>query len=116
MTDFLPREVREGLDQARRAARRPARRLRVEVGGESFAVLRYWEEGFALDATLAPRLRGLVDLYDGPSHEGRFLIVASAEEEGERRYEFKRRTPPHPTAPRDSARDEAELLPRLPRD
>ncbi len=92
MLEFLPKDVREGLQAARKKARRKQSRLRVRVGDDSFVVLKMWEGGFALDPHNAPRLRGLVDLYDGPRHLYQCLIVASADEDGLVRYDFKRAT------------------------
>lgn len=92
MSDHLPKEVREGLELARKADRRRQNRLRLRVGEESFPVLRAWEDGFALALEDAPRLRGLVDLFDGATHLSRCLIIASAEEDHEMVYEFKRAT------------------------
>ncbi len=93
MSEFLPKEVREGLEQARKHKLRKKSRLRVKVGDETFTILRYWDEGFALDADEAPHLRGLVDVFDGARHLSQCLIVASEEEQGEMVFEFKRATP-----------------------
>ncbi|WP_296763521.1 hypothetical protein [Sediminimonas sp.] len=106
MTTFLSREVREGLEQARKRAARRSSRLRLRVDGETWPVLRLWDGGFALEADEAPHLRGLVDLYDGGRHLSQCLIVASAQEGGEMHYEFKRITAAHDSAPVDFARDD----------
>lgn len=106
MTDFLTKELREGLEQARKLAAKKGARLRVHVGDETFPVLRIWENGFALDAEDAPHMRGLVDLYEGARHTAQCLIIASEEEGGEMRYEFKRSTQAHDRAPLDFAREE----------
>ena len=92
MVAMLPKDVQEGLDRARKAAMRRASRLSVHMGDAAYPVLRAWEGGFAMDAEKAPRLRGLVDLYDGPRHLARCLIVASVEEPGEVHFEMKRMT------------------------
>jgi hypothetical protein len=92
MSEYLPKEVREGLERARKRAAIRKSRLRVRVGDQTFTILRHWEKGFALDAEDAPHLRGLVDLYDGARHLAQCLIVASTQEEGEMVYEFKRST------------------------
>ena len=92
MSEFLPKEVREGLEKARKQDLQKKSRLRVKVGGHDFTVLRYWDEGFALDVEDAPHLRGFVDVYDGGRHLSQCLIVASSEENGEMVYEFKRET------------------------
>lgn len=92
MSEFLPKEVREGLEMARKAALRKKSRLRIRAGEETYPVLRFWSKGFALDADTAPHLRGLVDVYDGTRHLYRALIVASSQEGGELVFEFKRNT------------------------
>lgn len=106
MTTFLPKEVQAGLDAARKQSLKKKSRLRVEAGSESHKVLRFWDKGFSLDAENAPHLRGLVDLYDGARHIYQCLIVASEEEAGEMRYEFKRNTAAADRAPLDFYRDE----------
>jgi len=101
MSDHLPKEVREGLEMARKAALRRSSRLCVHVGEDVYRVLRYWESGFALDREDAPHLRGLVDLYDGPKHLYQCLIVASDEAGDEMVFEFKRATAAADRAPLD---------------
>ncbi len=105
MSDFLPKEVREGLEAARKRDLQKRSRLRVRVGEHVFTILRYWDEGFALDAEDAPHLRGFVDVYDGTRHLSQCLIVASAEDAGEMVYEFKRETMATETAPVDYERN-----------
>lgn len=92
MSEFLPKEVRDGLEKARKDALKKKNRLRVKAGDEIFKILRMGEAGFTLDAETAPHLRGLVDIYDGSRHLYQALIVASSEEGGELRFEFKRNT------------------------
>ncbi len=106
MSDFLPKEVREGLELARKSALRKKSRLRVHVGDEIFPVLRFWETGFALNAENAPQLRGLVDLYDGARHLYQCLIVTSEEDCGQMVYDFKRNTAALDKAPLDFYREE----------
>ncbi len=107
MSEYLPKEVREGLEQARKHRLRKKSRLNVKVGDQTFTILRYWEEGFALDADEAPKLRGLVDVFDGARHMSQCLIVASEKEAGEMVFEFKRATPHADKPPLDYERAEA---------
>ena len=89
---FLSAEVQAGLEMARKRALTRKNRLRIVVGENEYPVLRYTDQGFVMDAETAPKLRGLVDLFDGAKHLSQCLIVASTEEFGERTYEFKRET------------------------
>ncbi|MEL6168354.1 MAG: hypothetical protein AAFR35_06660 [Pseudomonadota bacterium] len=106
MSEYLPKEVRDGLEQARKAAMRKKSRLRVKAGDHTFTILRYWDTGFALDKDDAPHLRGLVDLYDGARHLSQCLIVASEADAEETVYEFKRETAATDRAALDYAKDE----------
>ncbi len=116
MSTFLSKEVQAGLEQARKHALKKKSRLRVHVDDKIYPVLRLWDDGFSLDAEHAPHLRGLVDLYDGSRHIYQCLIVASSEELGEMRYEFKRNTATTDRPPLDFHRDEnapVGLLPKM---
>ncbi len=106
MSEYLPKEVRQGLEAARKRSRAKKSRLRVQVGDQTFTILRYWDEGFAIDADEGPQLRGLVDVYDGARHMSQCLIVASEEDAGEMVYEFKRETIAADRAPLDYERAE----------
>jgi len=106
MTTFLPKEVQDGLEQARKRDRRRKSRLRVAVDEFTlYPVLEFRDGGFALDIENAPKLRGLVDLYDGARHLYQCLIVASEEDGTLMRYEFKRSTAAIDQAPLDFVRD-----------
>lgn len=106
MLEFLPKEVRDGLDAARKRDQARKSRLRVQVGEAVFPVLRFWDGGLALDAGLTPHLRGLVDVYDGARHVFQCLIVASTEDNGDLICEFKRSTAVSDRAALDYWRDE----------
>ena len=101
MTTFFSAEVQAGIDAARKKAMKQRHRLRVEADGQSVRVVRFLEHGFTLDAETAPKLRGLVDLYDGSKHLYQCLVVATDEEDGEMHYEFKRSTSVVDQAPLD---------------
>ncbi len=101
MSEYLPKDVRDGLELARKQKLRKKSRMRVKAGDQVFTILRYWDRGFALDADDVPHLRGLVDVYDGARHMSQCLIVASEEDAGEMVYEFKRATPHSEIAPLD---------------
>lgn len=115
MLEFLPKEVRDGLDAARNRDRARKSRLRVHIGDAVYPVLRFWHDGFSLDARNAQHLRGLVDVYDGARHIFQCLIVASGVENGDLVCEFKRSTPVSDRAPLDYWRDENAPVAFLPR-
>lgn len=89
MNDFLPEAVRHGLEQARKTALRRSTRLCVHDGDDVYAIRRLWDGGFALDAAIAKKVRGRVEIYDGARHLYQCLIVDYADEGEERVFEFK---------------------------
>jgi hypothetical protein len=115
MLEFLPKEVRDGLEAARKRDTKRKSRLRVQVGEAVFPILRFWDEGFALDASMTPNLRGLVDVYDGARHIFQCLIVASSTENGELVCDFKRSTMVSDRVPLDFWRDENAPVAYLPK-
>lgn len=115
MLEFLPKDIADGLAAARTREASRKSRLRVQVGDAVFPILRFWHDGFALDAGLAPKLRGLVDVFDGSRHIFQCLIVASSQEHGQLICEFKRNTAVRDTAPLDYWRDENAPVGYLPR-
>lgn len=104
MSMFLPQEVRDGLEQARKKALRKASRLRVTVGDETVPILRFEDSAFTVDLANAPSLRGFVDIYDGSRHLYQALILASHEDGDQMTYEFKRMTATADRAPLDYER------------
>ena len=106
MSEFLPKDVREGLLQAHKVGLKKKSRMRVRVGDQNFTILRFWDEGFSLDLDDTPNLRGLVDIYDGARMKAQCLIIASSEEDGQMVYEFKRATEAADGPALDYERDE----------
>ncbi len=115
MLEFLPKEVREGLEAARMRDLKKRSRLRVELAGQIYPILRFWEDGFAVDAGHTSHLRGLVDIYDGSRHIFQALIIASTVENGELICDFKRSTAVAEKAPLDFWRDENAPVGFLPK-
>lgn len=115
MLEFLPEDIRRGLLMAQERTTRRTRRLSVHVGDAVFPLSRLWDGGFSVDAQRTPRLRGLVDLYDGPRHLSQCLIIAAAAEGGQTIYEFKRETAAVDRPPRDYAEDGSPPAGYLPR-
>lgn len=115
MLEFLPIEVRDGLEAARKRDLRRRSRLRVQLGEAVFPILRFWDDGFSVDADRATHLRGLVDIFDGARHIFQGLIIASTVENGELICEFKRSTAVTDRPPLDFWRDENAPVGYLPK-
>ncbi len=105
MTEFLTRDILEGLREAEMRSLRRGSRLCVHSDGTILRVLRRWEGGFALDAAETHGLRGFVDLFDGPRYLARVLVVASEIDSDELICEIKSETVASDRAPLDFERD-----------
>lgn len=101
MSEYLPKELREQLAAAQRVNKRKRATRSVHVGDEAFAILEMSDHGFAVAAEEAPRLRGLIDIYEGAQHLYQALIITSSEDGDMMRYDFKRNTATAFTAPVD---------------
>ena len=101
MSTYVPDAVQAGLDAARVSRLKRASKLRIETEDGYFRVLQLWGNGFSVSLDDAPKLRGLVDIYEGSIHLFQCLIVASSQEGGQMHYEHKRMTAVTRSAPRD---------------
>lgn len=106
MLESLPQSIWNELHQAQSKAAAKKSRLRVEANGQSYRIERLTAEGFALDAVDAPKLRGLVDIYDAGRHLSQCLIVAASQDGDQMVYDFKRNTAAGDGAPLDFERAE----------
>lgn len=104
MLESLPQSIWNELHAGQKKAASKRTRMRVEANGESYRIDRMTATGFAIDIENAPKLRGLVDLFDGGRHVSQCLIVAASEDAGRMIYEFKRNTAAHDGAPLDFVR------------
>lgn len=110
MLESLPESITAELRAAHSKAAQKGNRLRVEAGGKSYRILRLTSEGFTLNLEDAPKMRGLVDLFDGSRHLSQCLIVTAAESGDEMVYDFKRNTAANDGAPLDFVRaDDAPI-------
>lgn len=115
MLESLPDDIVRGIQAAHKRAQRKGSRLSVHMGEAAFPILRLWETGFAVDPARCPRLRGLVDIYDGPRHISQALIIAASADDGEMIYDFKRETVVADGPIRDYAEDRVRPDGYLPR-
>jgi len=89
MFEMLPEAVREGLAQARKQSLRRGNRLCVHDGDSVYRITRLWDDGFAIDANSAPKLRGRVAIYDGSRQLYQCLVIDSDVTGDERQFTFK---------------------------
>jgi len=93
MLEYLPAELREGFDRARKKSSARSRRLSLRIGDAVFPIKRLWDDGLVVDAARLPQLRGFVEIHEGSRHILTCLIVASEVEDGDLICTFKRSTP-----------------------
>lgn len=115
MMEFLPKDLADGFDEARRSRQTRKSRLRVQLGEKLVPILQFWKDGFALDGAVTTQLRGFVDVYDGARHEFQCLIVASRVENGNLICDFKRATRVEDRAALDYWQDPSKPVGLLPR-
>ena len=100
--DILPADIREGLARAQARDRKATGgRLRVQMGEAWYPIRSYDAHGFEVALEVAPKLRGLVEIHDGPRLIRTALIVAVEPAGDAMRYAFKRTTAARATAPLD---------------
>ncbi|MEN8833188.1 MAG: hypothetical protein ABF285_14650 [Pacificibacter sp.] len=114
-SEFLPKEVREGLELARKRDLKRRSRLRVRTNDGAFPILRLWDEGFEVERDNAEHMRGLVDIYDGARHLYQALIVASQDDGFKMSFDFKRSTPAADRPPLDYDQPDDAPVALLPR-
>jgi hypothetical protein len=95
----LPPEAERPRATALRSG--PAARLRVRVGDTDYPIRACDATGFEIALDVAPKLRGLVEIYDGARMVRSALIVAGVPDGEVMRYDFKRATAFRRTAPLD---------------
>ena len=90
MDTFLSPEIKAGIHAAQDKAIRTSGRLSVHVGDVVHRIEKLFETGFEISLTHDPKLRGSIDIYDGPKHLFQALIIYSEADGDVMRYEFKR--------------------------
>jgi len=106
MDSYISPEVRKGLLAAQEKAMHSSGRLSVHVGEEAFSIDKLWDGGFEIDRLRDPKLRGAVDIYDGPKHLFNALIIYSELQDEMMRYEFKQVSQAREQAPSDFVREQ----------
>ncbi|WP_043919765.1 hypothetical protein [Jannaschia aquimarina] len=101
---YISPEIRMGLEAARKAAHRHGRRLRVQVGDIWYPIRSMDDDGIEIALDVAPKLRGHIEIHEGPRVIRTALIVAAEVRDDVMRYAFKRATAPRNEAPVDYVR------------
>tara|TARA_Y100001960_G_scaffold174383_1_gene182966 strand:- start:130 stop:474 length:345 start_codon:yes stop_codon:yes gene_type:complete len=101
MNGYFSKELQQGLEHAFKEKKKRKSRIKVVFDGDMYPVLKTWDNGFSVDAESTPIMRGFVDLFEGSRHLSRCLIIASEQQLGELKFEFKRSTEATDKAPLD---------------
>ena len=115
MLEFFSKDLRDGLANAQLHRARKKSRLKVQVGTQTYPLLRFWQGGLTIEAQHTQHLRGLVDVYDGARHIFQCLIVASEVDGDELICSFKRATAVLDRAALDYERNENAPVGYLPK-
>ena len=105
MSTYLSAEVQEGLRKAQDKAMRQSTRLSVHVGEDAHRIDELRPTGFSIAKERDPKLRGTVDIYDGPKHLFHALIIYSELDGDMMAYEFKQIRQALDQAPADFVRE-----------
>ena len=65
MSTFLSKDVLAGLEASQKTNLKKKNRLHVEFNKNHYPIIWLTQNGFCVEAEMAPMIRGLVDLYDG---------------------------------------------------
>ena len=101
MSTFLSKDVLAGLEASQKTNLKKKNRLHVEFNKNHYPIIWLTQNGFCVEAEMAPMIRGLVNLYDGEKHLKQCLIVAYKEENGIVHFDYKRDTATQTSAPKD---------------
>ncbi|MEP3347302.1 MAG: hypothetical protein ABJN34_07175 [Litoreibacter sp.] len=107
MIEYLPKEIVDGLAAARLKADKKKTRLRIRSGDDLIPLVKLTGSHFTIEKDKAPRLRGLVDIFDGARHLYQALVVATSFDGDTVVFEFKRNTATASHPALDFVRDEA---------
>lgn len=69
-----------------------AAKLSIKMGKERFALIRLWQDGLSIKASLLPKIRGVVSLYNRDEHMMECLIMPAYITGDELVCSFKRKT------------------------
>ena len=116
MEAYFSEDVLVGLKEARQKQTSRKSRFCIHVSGEVFPIIRLMDDGFEVASEKTPHLRGLVDVFDGPSHLWQCLIVRADKGEVVTRYEYKRQTMADGRPARDYAEEGVRPVGYLSRD
>ena len=82
----------------------------VKFKGKKFPITYFDKKVLEIETTLAPNLRGLVDIYRAGKYYAQCLIVVSSSNGFRTRYEYKRYTEKSANPPNDYIKDENPTL------
>ena len=105
MEAFFSPEIQAGIRAAQNRDLKTSNRLCVHVEDGVYKIDTLSENGFEIAKDRAPKLRGSIDIYDGPRHLFHALIIYSEVDGDVIRYEFKQIKQARDAAPKDYVRE-----------
>ena len=106
MDDFILDKLLETRDKSQPLRRREYIEFFVKFKGKKFPITYFDNKILEVETSLAPKLRGLVDIYRANKYYAQCLIVVSSINGFSTRYEYKRYTEKLTDPPKDYIKNE----------
>ena len=106
MDDYILDKVIEKRGKAEPSKRKEYIEFFVKFKGQKFPITYFDKKVLEIETSLAPKLRGLVDIYRANKYYAQCLIVVSSSNGYRTRYEYKRYTEKSINPPRDYIKEE----------
>ena len=110
MDDYILDKVIETQGKPETSKRKEYIEFFVKFRGKKFPITYFDKKFLEIETSLAPRLRGLVDIYRSNKYYAQCLIVVSSSNGFRTRYEYKRYTEKPINPPKDYIKDENSKL------
>ena len=110
MDDYILDKARETQSKAEPSKRKEYIEFFVKFKGRKFPITYFDKKVLEIETSLAPKLRGLVDIYRANKYYAQCLIVVSSSNGFRTRYEYKRYTEKSTNPPKDYIKFETPTI------
>ena len=101
MDDYILDKIGENEEKSKEYKRKEYIEFFVKFKGEKYPITYFDKDFLEVETTLAPKLRGLVEIYRANKYCAQCLIVLSSSNGFRTRYEYKRYTEKSKNPPSD---------------